>query len=259
VRGIDLARFLAVVGMVVVHAYDGIVLPPLEAASPGVDVDAPPAPEVLVWLQAALTDRARPLFFLLAGVGVSLLVARAGGTTAVLLRRAAFLAGLGVLLALAGWSDLVLVFYGFLFCLAPLLHRLPTRALLAVAAGAPVPAALLLLQDAARDDALGNVALLVGELVGLFCAGLVVGRQRLDGDAVAGRLARWGGLLAAPGLIVLAVRGALDLSQAQGALEQLAAATSTLGLCLLLLAGCLRAGRGHGRLLALLVTAAGCR
>ena len=96
---------------------------------------------------AAVTNRARLLFFLLAGVSVSLLAARGRAGTSVLLRRAAFLTALGVLLALSGWDDVVLVFYGVLFVLAPLLLRLATPALLAVAVVSALPAVLLLAQD----------------------------------------------------------------------------------------------------------------
>ncbi|KRF03474.1 hypothetical protein ASG88_21965 [Nocardioides sp. Soil777] len=85
------------------------------------------------WLEvveAVATNRNRLLFFLLAGVGVALIVRRRGVGAGVLLRRAAFVAALGAVLAVAGWSDLVLVFYGVLFVLAV---RLKDRMLLGVA------------------------------------------------------------------------------------------------------------------------------
>ena len=114
---------------------------------------------------AAATNRARLLFFLLAGVSVSLLAARGRAGTSVLLRRAAFLTALGVILALSGWDDVVLVFYGVLFVLAPLLLRLATPALLAVAVVSALPAVLLLAQDPARVAGSTGVALVVGEVV----------------------------------------------------------------------------------------------
>jgi len=89
--GIDVARFAALVGMVIVHAQSDLVLPPLERAAGGVDVTAPPAAVPLELLQALLTNRSRLLFLLLAGVGVSLLARRSRPRTSVLVRRAAFL------------------------------------------------------------------------------------------------------------------------------------------------------------------------
>lgn len=127
-------------GMVLVHAQSDLVLPPLEAAAGGADVPAPPAPWYLEAVQALCTSRARLLFLLLAGVGVSLLVQRRGLSTSTLLRRAGFLAAVGLLLLALGWTDLVLLFYAVLFVLAPALLRLPTPALLGVAVLTAVPA-----------------------------------------------------------------------------------------------------------------------
>lgn len=231
VVGLDLARFAAVAGMVVVHAG--------ELASVGVDGGAP---RLVEWLQAAATNRARLLFFLLAGVSLSLLSARGRAGTGVLLRRAAFLTGLGALLVLLGWDDVVLVFYGVLFVLAPLLLRLPTPALLSVAVLTAVPGVLLLAADPGRQAALTGAALVVGEVVPLCALGLAAGRLPLRCAGAARRLALLGAALAAPGLVVLGLAGGLDVTDVDGPLEHVSALTSSAGLALLVLAGCLRLG-----------------
>jgi uncharacterized membrane protein YeiB len=256
--GLDVARFLALAGMVLVHAQSDLVLPPLERAAGGVEVPAPAAPALLELLQAVLTNRSRLLFLLLAGVGVSLLVRRRPAPAGTLLRRAGFLLALGIALLALGWTDLVLLFYAVLFVLAPLLVRLPSPVLLAVAAALTVPAAVALAVDPARSSGLTGVLLVLGEAVPLFCVGLVVGRIDLaDRGRLAGVL-RWGGVLAAPGLLVLAARGGLDVTDVDGPLELLAATTSTTGLCLLVLAGCCHLeGGARGRVAAVLAVPGG--
>jgi uncharacterized membrane protein YeiB len=74
--------------------------------------------------------------------------------------------------------------------------------------------------------------------------GIVVGRGDLADDVVVRRLVAVGALLAAPGLLLLAVRGALDITEVDGPWELAAATTSTTGLCLLVVAACLRLARG---------------
>lgn len=242
--GIDLARFLAIAGMVVVHAATDLVLLPIERADPaGVTPPLPPGPEWAVVLQELLTNRARPLFILLAGVGVSLLVRRTGAGAGTLVRRALFLGALGVLLVLVGWSDIVLVFYGVVFLLAVLLVRLPSP-LLVVAAGllAALPWPLLAV-DASRDDTLTNVLVVLSETA-FFAVGLVVGRLRLDAPTTGRRLAVVGAVLALTGLVPLAVRGALDITEVDSWWELAAASVSTAGLALVVVAGCLAVGRG---------------
>jgi uncharacterized membrane protein YeiB len=255
--GIDLARFVALAGMVLVHAQSDLVLPPLEAAAGGTEVRLPAAPALLELVQAVATNRARLLFLLLAGIGVALL-SRRGPRTATLLRRAAFLFVLGVLLLALGWSDLVLLFYGVVFLLAPVLLRLQTPALLAVAALSALPAVVGTALDPAREADFTGVLLVVGEAVPCFCIGLAVGRADLRDRGVVRRLAAAGAVLAAPGLLLLAVRGGLDLTDVDGARELAAATTSTIGLCLLILAACLRLCAGRPpRALRLLAGAGG--
>ncbi|MBK5248001.1 MAG: DUF418 domain-containing protein [Actinomycetales bacterium] len=163
-----------------------------------------------------------------------------------LLRRAAFLTVLGVALALAGWSDLILVFYGVLFVLAVLLVRLSDRMLLAVALLVAVPGVLRLAMNPSADDTLTNVLLVLGEMVPLFCVGLVVGRRDLTDRSLVRAVTGLGALLAVPGLVVLALEGGLgglgglDVAKVNGPIEPVAALVSTTGLCLLLLAACLR-------------------
>jgi uncharacterized membrane protein YeiB len=255
--GVDLARCVALAGMVLVHAQSDLVLPPLEAAAGGVDVRPPDAPYALELVQAVATNRARLLFLLLAGVGVGLLVRR-GPRTAVLLGRAAFLLALGALLLALGWSDLVLLFYAVLFLLAPLLLRLPTPALLGVAVLCAVPAVVAAALDPARDADVTGVLLVMGEALPCFSVGIAVGRTDLGDPRVVRRLAAVGALLAVPGLVLLAVRGGLDVTEVDGGWELAAATTSTTGLSLLVLAACLRLCAGvPGVALRLLAVAGG--
>jgi uncharacterized membrane protein YeiB len=239
VVGLDLARFAAIAGMVVVHAAELTTLP----TSSGTQGAAADAPAVVEWVRAAATNRARLLFFLLAGVSLSLLADRGRAGTGVLLRRAGFLTALGGLLVLLGWDDVVLSFYGVLFVLAPLLLRLATPALLAVAVLCAVPAVLLFARDPEREAGLTGAALVVGEVLPLFALGLAVGRLPLLADATARRLALLGAALAAPGLVVLAAAGGLDVTEVDGPVELVSALTSTAGLALLVLGRCLALGR----------------
>jgi uncharacterized membrane protein YeiB len=239
ITGLDLARFVAIAGMVVVHGAELAELPP----SSSTYLAADGAPRVLEWVPAVATNRARLLFFLLAGVSLRLLAGRHRAGTGVLLRRAAFLTALGVLLALLGWQDVVLVFYGVVFVLAPLLLRLTTRVLLAVAVISATPGVLLFVLDPAREAALTGTALVVGEVVPVFSLGLAVGRLPLLASATARALAVLGIALAVPGLVGLAAVGGLDVTEVDGPFELVSALTSSTGLALLVLAGCLRLGR----------------
>ncbi len=118
--GLDAARALAFTGMVLAHF------------AHAVRVDDPG------WLQAidgAADGRAAPLFCVLLGVGVGLLIER-GGDDRMLVRRGLVLLALG--LALWPVVDrvwLILPHYGVLLLAAPGLRRVPTRWLLPVAAG----------------------------------------------------------------------------------------------------------------------------
>ncbi len=121
IRGVDLARALAIVGMLVVHF----------GPTGGTDLAGR--------LYALPHGRASILFVLIAGVGVSLLAA--SRTTSVadarwkLAWRAALLLPLGLLLQDLDHRVLVILqTYGALFLIAILVLRLPDRVLLALAA-----------------------------------------------------------------------------------------------------------------------------
>ena len=201
------------------------------------------------------TNRARLLFFFLAGVGVALLMRRRGVGAGLLLRRALFLAALGGALVIAGWGDLVFVFYGVLFCLATVLVRWSNRALLLLAPAVAAPGLLSLAIDPSADDTVTNVLLVLGEMVPLFCIGLVTGRADLTSRRVVRAMGGAGVLLAAPGLVILTLTGGLDVTQVEGRLEPVAALVSTVGLCLVVLAACLSLPTSRARTWAPLATA----
>src|SRR3954471_19532701 len=127
VTGLDVARALAVFGMLGAH-FGGVPA----------DVDAAPSS----WL-GAVNGRSAILFAVLAGVSVALLTGRtvvpAGadlvGARTRLLVRAAWVFGIGVVLAALDTVDVILGVYGVLFVLAlPFLRWPPRRLLLAAAA-----------------------------------------------------------------------------------------------------------------------------
>ncbi|MEL6985425.1 MAG: heparan-alpha-glucosaminide N-acetyltransferase domain-containing protein, partial [Actinomycetota bacterium] len=122
ITGIDLARGLAMAGMVVVHFVSRFQQP---------DHD-------LTELAALFHGRAMPLFMLLGGVGVTLLTARSATPDRDLAIRAVLLLGLG--LVLTEYIDrlaIVLPSYGLLFVLAMAARRLPSAALLAAVLPGP--------------------------------------------------------------------------------------------------------------------------
>ena len=175
----------------------------------------------------------------------------------VLLRRAAFLALLGVGLAVAGWSDLILVFYGVLFVVAVALVKLSDRRLLLVAVVVAALGLAPLAVNPSADDTLTNVLLVVGEMVPLFCIGLVIGRADLTDRSVVRTVGAVGALLAVPGLLVLAFSNGLDITEVGGRIEPLAATISTTGLCLFVLAACLSLLPGEATRWSPLVVAGG--
>ena len=114
-KGIDAARGLALVGMVIVHLQtDFFSIENMKLESPYWD-----------FILSIFSNRARPMFFLLAGFGAATVIT--AKAQHFMLRRAAYVSSLGVLLALIGWNDLILVFYGILFLLAPWIARLNNR------------------------------------------------------------------------------------------------------------------------------------
>lgn len=111
--GIDLARALAMLGMVIAH----YAWPDQSGSSLNV------VPETV-------DGRSMPLFVLLGGVGVTLLTRRAEHPDRTLLIRAAVLYPLGLALQEATtFIAIILQSYGLLFAMAPLLRRLSNRTL----------------------------------------------------------------------------------------------------------------------------------
>lgn len=118
-RGLDLARYLAFVGMVIVNFK--IVM--------GVQN----ADGFAARFSQMLEGRAAATFVVLAGVGLGLAAARSdfGSTMSVTLRRAAFLLVIGLLNSLIFEAD-ILHYYAFYFLFGVLLLPLNTRLLIAV-------------------------------------------------------------------------------------------------------------------------------
>jgi uncharacterized membrane protein len=199
--GVDAARGLALVGLMLVH-----VLPPTND-----DFD----PTVL-WLVFA--GHSAALFALLAGVSLAF---GSGGRrrlegTALTAARASVAVRAGVILALGlalGYAHppvaIILAYYGMMFLLAVPLLGLPSRALALLAAGLVVagPVAVQLLRDSlpghgfnptftslfTEPAVLVSQLLLTGEYpavpyMAYICAGLVIGRLDLGSRTVQLRL-----------------------------------------------------------------------
>jgi uncharacterized membrane protein YeiB len=117
IEGIDVARGLAMLGMVVVHyVWAGDDTGPAAA------------------LARAMEGRAMPLFMLLGGIGVVLVSRSSAHPDRGLVIRAVLLLVLGLVLdAVSERIAIVLQFYGLLFLLAPVVRRLPVRVLVGAA------------------------------------------------------------------------------------------------------------------------------
>lgn len=132
IEGYDLARALAIFGMVVVNFKIVMTL----------GSEAPPGPEWLQVLTGLLEGRAAALFVVLAGVGLSLIArgARASGDAAqiaavrvTIWKRAVFLFVIGLLFT-SVWPADILHFYGWYLGIGALFILAPNRILLATAA-----------------------------------------------------------------------------------------------------------------------------
>jgi uncharacterized membrane protein YeiB len=205
-------------------------------------VAAPPGEQGwLLALDAAADGRAAPLFCVLLGLGAGFLVAR-GTPDTVLVRRGAGLFALGLLVwPFVGRVYLILPQYGVLLALVPLLRRVSSRALLAIATLAfVVPSAIVAAMDGHRlrvgaqptsYHELVDVASLARALlwtgaypvvgwVGFVAVGLWLGRQRLADRTVQRRLVTVGGAVALLQPLVAAVHvglgGTDDLTAAGG-------------------------------------------
>lgn len=174
--GLDVARAVALLGMVTVH---------ITFDSTG-------------WWTTVASGRASVLFITLAGVVVSMLHRRGSASAAptYLLRRAAVLILVGELMSYTFWGSTILHYYGVLFLVAPYLLRRSTRtlALMAAAALAVGPVVLVLLEpNLAWVDTLPPVSnWVMTELawwlvwlypltvwIGFFLVGIIVGRTDL--------------------------------------------------------------------------------
>jgi len=116
-KGIDAARGLALVGMLIVHLQTDV----FEVST--IKVDSP----IWTFVFSIFSNRARPLFILLAGFAAATIIR--SRAQHFMFRRSTYVTTIGVALALIGWTDLILVFYGVLFLLAPALSRLNSRML----------------------------------------------------------------------------------------------------------------------------------
>ncbi|MGI9597392.1 MAG: acyltransferase family protein [Acidimicrobiales bacterium] len=113
ISGIDVARAMAMLGMVIAHYAwpDG-------------------SGSALDTVADAVRGRAMPLFIMLGGVGVTILTSRSPNPDRALLIRAAMLYPLGLLLQeLTTFIAIILQSYALLFALSPGFRRLPSRAL----------------------------------------------------------------------------------------------------------------------------------
>lgn len=135
IKGYDLARALAIFGMVAVNFK--VVM-----GAGGWGAEARPGPEWLQFLTGLLEGRAAATFVVLAGVGVALGTRRAvasgdpralSAARKTLWKRAAFLFFGGLLFATV-WEADILHFYGWYIGVGALLIAFPSRALLAAAA-----------------------------------------------------------------------------------------------------------------------------
>ncbi|MEM7340331.1 MAG: heparan-alpha-glucosaminide N-acetyltransferase domain-containing protein [Actinomycetota bacterium] len=110
IGGLDLARAIAMAGMLVVH----YMIP---------DRSGSLADTVL----ESFSGRAMPLFMVLGGIGATIVASRRTQPDLNLLIRAGILFAMGVaLLEIDTWIAVVLQSYGLFFALTPLLRRVPT-------------------------------------------------------------------------------------------------------------------------------------
>lgn len=213
VVGVDVARCLALVGMVAAHL--------LSSEPVGGRVD--------IWFQV-VAGRSSALFAVLAGLSIALITRQAPGAGEVrtdrlrLLLRAALIAGWGLLLGAFGSGvAVILTYYGVLFLLAvPVLRwRAGPLALLAVGWGAASPLVSMLVRDHLPETtqqvpnplSLANPWQLLTELTftGYYpvvtwatylFAGMAIGRLDLRSPIWGRRLLIWGGWLSVAALAV---------------------------------------------------------
>ncbi|EJL35594.1 putative membrane protein [Caulobacter sp. AP07] len=134
-EGLDLARCLALLGMVIVNF------------SIAMGADAQRDPGLLAHIEHALQGRAAATFVTLAGLGLGLAARRAGhaATLAVTAKRSAFLLIAGLLNTLLFPAD-ILHYYAVFFLLGALCLRLPGAALVALMLAVTIAAVTLILR-----------------------------------------------------------------------------------------------------------------
>ncbi|MDN4476776.1 heparan-alpha-glucosaminide N-acetyltransferase domain-containing protein [Demequina sp. SYSU T00192] len=220
--GLDVARGLAVLGMVAAHV-----------GADGSRGDGEPWP----WLVAS-HGRPSALFAVLAGVTIALMLARAGGrddaravrhTRARVATRAGLLVVLGLVLAeLSTGVDIILVNLGLMMLLAIPLLRVPSWALLGIAGVAFAFGRIAV--EAVRPGGWWEAAPVVGRLwslhypalawIGYVLLGVVVGRLAL-------RTARTQALLVGLGLMAAAGAALVRIVAGDGAVTGLVAHSYT--------------------------------
>lgn len=189
IKGIDLARGLAMAGMVIVHFVSRFQEPD----------------HALTTVAGLFHGRAMPLFMLLGGVGVSLLTARSATPNRDVAIRAVLLFALGLYLTeTVDRLAIVLPSYGLLFVIAMALRKAPSVVLLglvpvitAVGAvtyqtvGVPAEATTYdsLLAPAGIESLLFDGYYPVFPVAAFFVFGLWLGRLDLRSDAAATMLA----------------------------------------------------------------------
>lgn len=140
--GLDVARAIALVGVVAMNYAGALVVPGSESGFWGRTFDP---------YTGVLSTRFAATFVVVAGIGVTLLTERARTTDDPreivrarlrLARRGLLLYGVGYFLDFT-WPGTILFFYGAYFVIATLLFRLATRWLVAVAASAGVGASVV--------------------------------------------------------------------------------------------------------------------
>ncbi|MCP3673781.1 MAG: DUF418 domain-containing protein [Gammaproteobacteria bacterium] len=126
VMGFDLARALAIFGMVIVNFK--------------IAMNAKTGNDFLIWLSALFEGRASSLFVILAGVGVTFLTQKARQSSDItvinksrlsLIKRALLLIAIGLMYTPI-WEADILHFYGFYFLIAAAVFMVSNRALLLI-------------------------------------------------------------------------------------------------------------------------------
>ncbi|MEO1062251.1 MAG: acyltransferase family protein [Actinomycetota bacterium] len=200
--GMDVARAVAMIGMTIAHF-----------------VERSPDGGLGTSVKAFTDGRAMPLFVVLGGVGVTLLVTRSRTPDLDLLTRAAVLLPMGLVLQEHSLAiAVILQYYAVFFVLAVGIRRLPDVGLLVTAVGATVVGGITFQTIGTdRSSTLGWEG--IGELPGVFWAltingyypvlptiamfavGMWLGRRRLDDLAVVRNLIAGGTALALAGYV----------------------------------------------------------